>query len=277
MIEIESVGGFITSSVMSVMNQAYSRLNSAKVKDGLARRHAAGHYAVGYCPFGYQYIDGVVEPDPEQWGPARERWEGLMAMEMNAHGYARANPGVSVSGLKNWVRNPMLRGIVPHQKGGVRPLISADEWEQAKRLLDRRSQSRVPVGVQRTHLFFFDPVRLLRPFTPPASDEYHRTRWKCFFAQCDWFGRSIAEELVRQQAIQALRQEAPRMAQEAQQANNAKTSEKTLVQVEAENKLAQLLALQDSGVPELDTSIETLRSQIAALANPGGAGLGWIG
>ena len=152
-IEVESVGGFITSSVMSVMNQAYSRLNSAKVKDGLARRRASGHYAVGYCPFGYQYIDGVVEPDPEQWGPARERWEGLMAMEMNAHGYARLHPGVSVSGLKNWARNPMLRGIVPHQKGGVRPLISADEWEQAKRLLDRRSQSRVPVGVQRTHLF----------------------------------------------------------------------------------------------------------------------------
>ena len=42
-----------------------------------------GISAVGYCPFGYAYVDGVVEPDPEQWGPARERWEGLMAMEMN--------------------------------------------------------------------------------------------------------------------------------------------------------------------------------------------------
>ena len=67
------------------------------------------------------------------------------------------------------------------------------------------------------------------------------------------------------------------MAQEAQRANNAKATQKPLVQVEAESKLAQLLALQDSGVPELDTSIETLRSQVAALANPGGAGLGWIG
>ena len=58
------------------------------------------------------------------------------------------------------------------------------------------------------------------------------------------------------------------MAREAQQANNAKVKEKPLVQVEAENKLAQLLALQDSGVPELDTSIETLRDQIAALSAP---------
>ena len=49
-IEVESVGGFITSSVMSVMNQAYSRLNSAKVKDGLARRRAAGHRPIGVLP-----------------------------------------------------------------------------------------------------------------------------------------------------------------------------------------------------------------------------------
>ena len=75
---------------MSVINQAYSRLNSAKVKDGLDRRRASGHYAVGYCPFGYPTSTVKVEPHPEQWGPARERWEGLMAMEMNAHAYARA-------------------------------------------------------------------------------------------------------------------------------------------------------------------------------------------
>ena len=48
-IEVESVGGFITSSVMSVMNQAYSRLNSAKVKDGLARRRAAMDCTLRCC------------------------------------------------------------------------------------------------------------------------------------------------------------------------------------------------------------------------------------
>ena len=268
-IEVESVGGFITSSVMSVMNQAYSRLNSAKVKDGLARRRAAGHRAIGYCPFGYRYRDGVVEPDPDQWGPARERWEGLMALEMNCHGYARANPGVSVSGLKNWVRNPMLRGIVEHQQEPLKPLISAEEWETAKRLLDRRSQSRVPVGAQQTHLFSSLIVcascgrSLHRRVTA-----YHRVRWKCCYAPCDWFGRSIAEELVRSQLIAALRQQAPLMALEAQQANNAKGSQKSLVQVEAENKLAALMQLQESGVPELGKSIDSLRDQIAALAAP---------
>ena len=34
-IETETVGGFVQAGVFSVMNQAYSRLNSAKVKDGL--------------------------------------------------------------------------------------------------------------------------------------------------------------------------------------------------------------------------------------------------
>ena len=276
-IETETVGGFIQAGVFSVMNQAYSRLNSAKVKDGLARRRAAGHYAVGYCPFGYRYIDGVVEPDPEQWGPARDRWEGLMELEMNCHGYARLNPGVSVSGLKNWARNPMLRGIVPHQQGGVKPLISPEEWAQAKRLLNRRSQSRVPVGKVRTHLFSsLISCACCERSLHRQLTQYHRVRWKCCFAGCEWFGRSIAEELVRQQAIQALRQSAHQMAQAAQQANNAKASEKTSVQVEAENKLAALLQLQESGVPELDRSIDSLRDQIAALAAPV-AGPDWQG
>ena len=73
-----------------------------------------------------------------------------------------------------------------------------------------------------------------------------------------------------------MRQSAHQMAQAAQQANNAKASEKTLVQVEAENKLAALLQLQESGVPELGRSIDSLRDQIAALAAPV-AGPDWQG
>ena len=59
------------------------------------------------------------------------------------------------------------------------------------------------------------------------------------------------------------------MAQEAQRANNAKGKEKSAVQVEAENKLAALLQLQESGeLPGLDTAISSLRDQIAALSAP---------
>ena len=53
------------------------------------------------------------------------------------------------------------------------------------------------------------------------------------------------------------------------------------MQVEAESKLAATKQLQESGVPELDTSIETLRNQVAALGQarwgPDWEGLGaWI-
>jgi DNA invertase Pin-like site-specific DNA recombinase len=277
-IETESVGGFIQAGVMSVMNQAYSKLNSAKVKDGLARRRAAGHYAIGMVPFGYAYQDGLVVPHPDNWGPARERWERLMAMEMNLMGYCREFGGVSRSGLTAWVKNPMLRGLVPHQDGGVKPLISAEEWAAAKQLLLRRTRSRVPTGYQlQTHLF----SSLIACDACERSLQVQRTasgkrRWKCCQPQCDWFGRSIAEELVRQQAIAALRLEAPRLALEAQRASNARATEKTSAQVAVENKIAQLEALRDSGVPELGTSIDALRTQLADMARPA-MGPDWTG
>lgn len=263
-IETESVGGFIQAGVMSVMNQAYSRLNSAKVKDGLARRRAAGHYAIGMVPFGYAYVDGVVVPHPENWGPARQRWDDLMAMEMNLLGYVRKNPGTSRTGLKGWIQNPMLRGIVPRQEGGVKPLISLEEWESAKRLLSHRTRSRVRTNYQRGGYLFSGLVtcdgcgkRLVRVVT-----DYRRTRLKCMCPSCEHFGRSIKEELVRQQVVEVLRLEAPQMALAAQQASNAMASEKTSEQVEATRKLLLLEELQASGVPGLDTSIEILREQL---------------
>ena len=267
-IETESVGGFIQAGVMSVMNQAYSKLNSAKVKDGLARRRAAGHYAVGYCPFGYAYIDGVVVPHPENWGPARQRWEDLMALEMNVHGYCRTHAGVSVSGVSNWIKNPMLRGIVPHQKGGVKPLISSEEWQQAQRLLKHRSTTRTS-STRRQHLLSGLVVcdscgRSLWNQTTA----YGRLRLKCHYAPCQWFGRGIAVEVVRAQLIQALRENADRMAHEAQLASNATGLEMTEAQHEMTAKIAQLEALQDSGVPDLERSLETLRAELVALQRP---------
>ena len=275
-IETESVGGFIQAGVMSVMNQAYSKLNSAKVKDGLARRRAAGHYAVGYCPFGYRYKDGVVEPDPKQWGPARERWDGLMAMEMNVHGYCRTHAGVSVSGLANWIKNPMLRGIVPHQQGGVKPLISLEEWQQAQRLLKHRSTTRTS-STKRQHLLSGLVVcdscgrSLWTSVTP-----YGRKRLKCHYAPCQWFGRGIAVEIVRAQSIQALRDNAGRLADEAQQASNATGLEMTEAQGEKIALIAQLEALRDNGVPDLDKSLEALRAELTALNTPA-MGPDWTG
>ena len=267
-IETESVGGFIQAGVMSVMNQAYSKLNSAKVKDGLARRRAAGHYAVGYCPFGYRYNDGVVEPDPEQWGPARERWERLVAMEMNLMGYCRKYGDVSRSGLTNWIRNPMLRGIVPHQRGGVKPLISPEEWQQAQVLLKHRATTRTS-STRRQHLLSGLVVcdSCGRSLWNQRT-AYGRFRLKCHYAPCQWFGRGIAVEVVRAQLIQALRDNASRLADEARLASNATGLEMTEEQSAVTAKIAQLEALQDSGVPDLGKSLEALRAELVALQMP---------
>ena len=253
---------------MSVMNQAYSKLNSAKVKDGLARRRAAGHYAVGYCPFGYRYSDGVVEPDPEQWGPARERWERLVAMEMNLMGYCRKYGDVSRSGLTNWIKNPMLRGIVPHQRGGVKPLISPEEWQQAQVLLKHRATTRTS-STRRQHLLSGLVVcdSCGRSLWNQRT-AYGRFRLKCHYAPCQWFGRGIAVEVVRAQLIQALRDNASRLADEARLASNATGLEMTEEQSAVTAKIAQLETLQDSGVPDLGKSLEALRAELVALQMP---------
>ena len=116
--------------------------------------------------------------------------------------------------------------------------------------------------------FVLNLLRLLQAFVASARDGLSPGEVEVLLRPCDWFGRSIAEGLVRSQLIEALRRQAPLMAQAARQANNAKGSEKSLVQVEAENKLAALLQLKESGVPSLDTSIDSLRDQIAALSAP---------
>ena len=262
-IEIESVGGFIQAGVMSVMNQAYSRLNSAKVKDGIARRRAAGHYAMGNVCFGFAYVDGVVVPHPDNWQKARARWEWLLANEMNVHAFCVAHPDCSYEGMRNWIRNPMLRGQVPYQSAGVKPVISPNEWAVAKRLLSKRTISRTRGGSRNRYLFS-GSIRcadcgknLTRAVTP-----YGRVRWKCLTPGCGFYGRSIAEQVARNRLIEALREQAPRLALEAQQASNAMRVEMTPEQISKARTLEQLELLRDSGTPELDRSIELLRREI---------------
>ena len=69
-------------------------------------------------PFGYAYINGRVVPHPEHWGPARQRWDDVMAMEMNLNGYCRLQQRVPFwfDGLD---QESMLRGIVPHQEAAL--------------------------------------------------------------------------------------------------------------------------------------------------------------
>ena len=63
----------------------------------------------------------------------------------------------------------MLRGIVEHQKEPLKPLISAEEWEQAKRLLSRRTRLRVSTTLD-SSFFVFNLLRLLRAIAASTRD-----------------------------------------------------------------------------------------------------------
>ena len=81
---------------------------------------------------------------------------------------------------------------------------------------------------------------------------------------------------MRAQLIQVLRDNAGRLADEAQQASNATGQKMTEEQSAVTAKIAQLEALQDSGVPDLDKSLEALRAELAALNMPA-MGPDWTG
>ncbi len=277
-IETESVGGFIQAGLFSVMNQALSRQIALKTKDGLDRRKADGFYACGRVPFGYTYDEGKVVPHKKNWPIARQMFLDLLAVEMNINRYVREKrPNWSPPGIRKWVQKPILRGIVPRQEGGVKPLISPEEWSKAQRLLQHRSGS-PSRSTTTVHLL----TGLVRCESCGRNLKYKTVRpgaeprIYCANPGCGWYGRGIAVPRVRLQLLEELRAVSQQMQAEVEQSTATMDHEKSTAQVQAENKVAQLEALQASGVPELETALRALRDEIAAMAAPS-VGPDWSG
>jgi len=270
-IDTKTVGGFIQSSVISTMNEAFSRQLSLKVKDGLDRGKANGRFSCGRVPFGYRYNteSGKVEPHPEDWSKARQMVLDLLSMEMNVTGYVRKfRPGWSTTGVAGWVKKPMLRGIVANQPEGVKPLFSSDEWGKASRLLEHRKGS--PSQSTRTvHLL----TGLVRCKSCSKNLKYKFgergvPRIHCANPECDCYGRGIRVMLVRSQLMETLRVASRQMQEEVEQSTATMDREKSKEQVQVESKVAQLEALRESGVPGLEKALSILRSGIASLSGP---------
>ena len=270
-IETKTVGGFIQSSVISTMNEAFSRQLSLKVKDGLDRGKANGRFSCGRVPFGYRYNreSGKVEPHPEDWPKARQMVLDLLSMEMNVTGYVRTfRPGWSPTGVAGWVKKPMLRGIVANQPEGVKPLFSSEEWGRTSRLLEHRKGS--PSQSTRTvHLL----TGLVRCESCSKNLKYKFgergvPRIHCANPECGCYGRGIRVMLVRSQLVDALRVAAQEMQEAIEQSTATMDREKSKEQVQAESKVAQLEALQASGVQGLETALSALRKEIAVIAAP---------
>lgn len=255
--------GKLLTGVLSLVNEIDSDIKAINIRNGLARRKAQGHYACGRVPFGYAYDGSQVVIHPEQFRKARRLWDQLAALEFNMPATIRRH-GLQWSprGLGRWINNPILRGVVNNEAGRVTPLISWEEWQQARRLLDSRrtAGARAP--------------RVLRVFSGIVrcsfcSKALHyamaagRPRLKCTNLHCSHYGRGLAEWKVKQQVIEELRNAASAMAIISTAELQVEPSP---VDQAKQQQVAQLEALAAQGVPGLGPTIEALKLELLAPA-----------
>lgn len=255
--------GKLLTGVLSLVNEIDSDIKAINIRNGLARRKAQGHYACGRVPFGYAYDGSQVVIHPEQFRKARRLWDQLAALEFNMPATIRRH-GLQWSprGLGRWINNPILRGVVNNEAGRVTPLISWEEWQQARRLLDSRrtTGTRAP--------------RVLRVFSGIVrcsfcSKALHyamaagRPRLKCTNLHCSHYGRGLAEWKVKQQVIEELRNAASAMAIISTAELQVEPSP---VDQAKQQQVAQLEALAAQGVPGLGPTIEALKLELLAPA-----------
>ena len=264
--------GKLLTGVLSLVNEIDSDIKAINIRNGLARRKAQGHYACGRVPFGYAYDGSQVVIHPERFRDARQLWDRLAALEFNMPATIRRH-GLQWSprGLGRWINNPILRGVVNNEAGRVTSLISWEEWQQARRLLDARR-----VGGTRA-------PRVLRVFSGMVrcsfcSKALHyamaagRPRLKCTNLHCSHYGRGLAEWKVKQQVIEELCAAAAAMS-DAVAAAASQPAQEVPEQVEKRQQLAQLEALNAQGVPGLAPTIDAMRLEL--LAPPPIASANW--
>ena len=259
-IETQTDAGFLTASMMSVMNELQSRITAAKVRDGLRRRREAGFYACGKVPFGYRYNGEQVEPNPDHWEAARVMWDQLVDRQMNVAAWIK-DTGMpwTPRGVRQWIANPILRGIVREKHGAVEALISWQEWSAAQEMLKVRSVMRGRTA-HVTHLF----TGLVK--CEQCGKSLHKVReraiprLKCKSRHCAWYGRGIRVSQVREQVIAELVKAADAMAAMAD------LPEKEPIEAGVvRDRIAKAKAALAAGVPLQDGAIEMMESELAAL------------
>lgn len=289
--ENQTVHGLLSSGILSVVNQAQSRMISVKVKDGIERRKRQGFIARGRLPFGYLHQDGQALKHPEQWPVALRMVEDLLAWEMNWCGAIRAwrdSPEPigrewSPYGLKTWWFNPMLRGGIgeglrrnPREftevAWGVAPvLISPTEWISATRMLERRARVKGLGGKGKSHLFTgmircdacgralaWDTRAQRNPNTPRIN------RYACKNPNCNRFGNGVRESVIKELVAKALVRRAEEMVRIAWQPEpvNSEARQRLVGQI------AQLEALRAQGVEGLDRTVIRLRNELVEMDMP---------
>jgi DNA invertase Pin-like site-specific DNA recombinase len=280
--ENQTISGLLSSGVTSLMNRVQARMIGLKCADGLRRRREAGFLARGRLPFGYRVVNCQPAMDPDTWEQARWLFELTLEKQMAFRLVIRALPDdfpwiPTVTGLLNWVRNPMLRGGVGYGRrqvgewesvewGRAPRLITTEEYQNAMRfyLARRETKTRERKGAE-AHLL----TSLLRcascgknmGWKTPRRDT-HATRYQCRTVSCRHCGKTVREDLVRAELARVLVKQAKKMAEAVM--------DDTPVEIPPEEarlgeQLRQLEDLEAQGVPNLRKGILGLRDQIALM------------
>jgi len=265
--DIADPGAMLLAGVMDSVNEVDSMIKAINIKNGIERKRKAGDYACGSVPFGYKYVSPDVIPHPQKFAAARELWDLLAENEYNStnvikvYGY-KWTP----EGMRRWMHNPVLRGTLPKNLGSTVPLITEAEYLEAKNLLDSRRNSYARAGSV-TRLFS-------RAVKCKCCDRWmnYAKQKNGFYLQsiankfCDFYGRGIQASRVRDQFIEALRENVDLACDVVNAAPTVKAIDPE--QIEAENQLNNLLTLQANGVPELEDAIEALRLRSVRIDQP---------
>lgn len=270
----------LIATIKTAVQENESRVRSLKVRNAIAHNRHRGKYGVGMLPFGYRYDrsapDGHsgVLPDEEQWPLAIRMVHQLIDLECNVSAWLKAHEAETgrswtTRGVRNWLGNPILRGRVPIIDGACIALLSKEQDEQIKVMLERRKGRRG--GAIRRVYPFTGLVRcegcgktLHNTFDANRTNRHHRL--KCLRVDCSNFGRGIREDAVRRHVIALL-------AAHRNEAMALRATDHSIELPEVTKLKGQIAGLEmciAQGTPGLEGPLGELRRQLEILLTPQG-------
>lgn len=280
--ENQTIHGLASSGITSLMNRIQARMIGLKSADGIRRRREAGFLARGRLPFGYKAVNHQPVMDPERWEQARWLFELLLSTQVDLTGTIRALPDdfpwvPTREGLLNWALNPMLRGGLGYGRraigdwervewGRAPRLITTEEYDSALRFYLSRKETKSRLrSAGGAHLL----TSLLQCVAcgknmgwKTKREEHHAARYQCKNRRCSFCGKTVREDVIRQELARVLTKRAKKMAELAMDDAPVEIPPE---EARLREQLRQLEDLEAQGVPNLHKGILALRDQIAVM------------